>query len=155
MMNRLLVSLLFISLLFTSCSKLGQVEIKELNVKSFRLINTSSAHVEVEFIIHNPTNKELLLCNADGVLKRGEVNFALVSLQHCDTVAANRVSVNTLVFKLDLLDPISLLSMGLNLSQWKFSDFRVDARAFIKPLPGRKRVIKIKNIPLENLSKRL
>jgi len=154
-MNRLLVSLLFVSLLFTSCTKLGQVQIKEVNVKSVKLINTSSAEVEVEFIVHNPTNKDLFLCNAEGVLKRGAVNFATVSLIRCDTVVANRISVNRLSLRLNMVDPLSLLSMGLNMSQWKFSDFKVDARAVIRPSKGTRRVIKIKDMPLEDLSKRL
>ncbi len=154
-MNRLLVSLLFVSLLFTSCTKLGQVQIKEVSVKSFKLINTSSADVEVQFVVDNPTNKELYLNSADGILKRSGVNFAMVSLGRCDTVAANSISVNNLVFRLDILDPLSLLSMGLNLSQWKYTDFKVDARAVIKPSIGRKRVVKIKDMPLETLSKRL
>lgn len=155
MMNRLLVSLLFASLLFTSCTKLGQVQIKEINVKSFKLVNTSTADIEVELIIHNPTDKDLFLCNADGLLKRGQVNFATVSLLRCDTVVANRISVNRMSFRMDIVDPLSLLSMGLNFSQWKYSDFNVDLRAVIRPSKGRKRVIKIKDIPLENLAKRL
>lgn len=155
MMKRLLVSLLFVSLLFTSCSKLGQVEVKAINIKNFKLLNTSSADLEVEFVINNPTNKTLVLSSADGFLKRGNVNFAMFSLGGCDTVAANRISVNRLIFRLNVIDPLSLLSMGLNLSQWKYSDFKVDARAVINPTPGRKRVIKIKDMPLENLAKRL
>lgn len=155
MMNRLLVFLLFAALLSTSCTKLGEVKIREINVKSFQLINTSTANIEVEFIIHNPTDKDLFLCNVDGVLRRGEVNFAVVSLLRCDTVTANRISVNSLVFKLDIVDPLSLLSMGLNLSQWKYSDFNVDVRAVIRPSKGRRRVIKMKDMPLDNLAKRL
>lgn len=154
-MKRLLGFLFFAALLFTSCNKLGQVEVKAINVKNFKLVNTSSADITVEVIINNPTNKQLVLCNADGFLKRGAANFAMFSLGSCDTVASNRISVNNLTFRINVIDPLSLLSMGLNLSQWKYSDFKVDARAIIRPLPGRKRVVKIKDMPLESLAKRL
>lgn len=155
MMNRLLVFLLFASLLFTSCTKLGQVEVREIKVKGFQLLNTSTADIDIEFSVHNPTNKDLFLCDAKGVLKRGEVDFANISLMQCDTVVANRISVNRMTFRMDLVDPLSLLSMGLNLSQWKFSDFNVDVRAVIKPSNGRRRVLKMKDMPLEKLVKRL
>lgn len=155
MMKRFLGFLLFASLLFTSCTKLGEVELKEIKVKSFQLRNTSTADIDVEFSVHNPTNRDLFLCDAKGVLKRGGVDFATITLIQCDTVVANRISVNNMTFRMDLVDPLSLLSMGLNLSQWKFSDFNIDLRAVIRPSNGRRRVLKMKDMPLEKLARRL
>lgn len=154
-MKRLLVLLAFLPLVLSSCSKLGEMEVRELELKSFQLLSTTSANIEVEYVIHNPTSKKLILDNVNGFLKKGDVNFAQVTLIEADTVAAKRVSVNRLVFKLDIQDPLSLLSMGLNISKWHYSDFTVDARAVVKTSDGGRRVIKIKNMSMENLINRL
>jgi hypothetical protein len=155
MMKRLLVLLAFLPLVLSSCSKLGEMEVRELELKSFQLLSTTSANIEVEYVIHNPTSKKLILDNVNGFLKKGDVNFAQVTLIEADTVAAKRVSVNRLVFKLDIQDPLSLLSMGLNISKWHYSDFTVDARAVVKTSDGGRRVIKFKNMSMENLINRL
>ncbi len=154
-MKRLLVLLAFLPLVLSSCSKLGEVEVRELELKSFQLLSTTSANIEVEYVIHNPTSKKLMLDNVNGFLKKGDVNFAQVTLIEADTVAAKRVSINRLVFKLDIQDPLSLLSMGLNISKWHYSDFTVDARAVVKTSGGGRRVIKFKDMSMENLLKRL
>lgn len=154
-MKRLLVLLAFLPLVLNSCSKLGEVEVRELELKSFQLLSTTSANIEVEYVIHNPTSKKLMLDNVNGFLKKGDVNFAQVTLIEADTVAAKRVSINRLVFKLDIQDPLSLLSMGLNISKWHYSDFTVDARAVVKTSGGGRRVIKFKDMSMENLLKRL
>ena len=154
-MKRLLVLLAFLPLVLSSCSKLGEMEVRELELKSFQLLSTTSANIEVEYVIHNPTSKKLILDNVNGFLKKGDVNFAQVTLIEADTVAAKRVSVNRLVFKLDIQDPLSLLSMGLNISKWHYSDFTVDARAVVKTSDGGRRVIKFKNMSMENLINRL
>ncbi len=155
MMKRLLVLLAFLPLVLSSCSKLGEVEVRELELKSFQLLSTTSANIEVEYVIHNPTSKKLMLDNVNGFLKKGDVNFAQVTLIEADTVAAKRVSINRLVFKLDIQDPLSLLSMGLNISKWHYSDFTVDARAVVKTSGGGRRIIKFKDMSMENLLKRL
>ena len=155
MMKRLLVLLAFLPLVLSSCSKLGEVEVRELELKSFQLLSTTSANIEVEYVIHNPTSKKLMLDNVNGFLKKGDVNFAQVTLIEADTVAAKRVSINRLVFKLDIQDPLSLLSMGLNISKWHYSDFTVDARAVVKTSGGGRRAIKFKDMSMENLLKRL
>jgi len=154
-MKRLLVLLAFLPLVLSSCSKLGEVEVRELELKSFQLLSTTSANIEVEYVIHNPTSKKLMLDNVNGFLKKGDVNFAQVTLIEADTVAAKRVSINRLVFKLDIQDPLSLLSMGLNISKWHYSDFTVDARAVVKTSGGGRRVIKFKDMSMESLLKRL
>ncbi len=153
MMNRILFLLLFCAVLLSGCSRLGDVELQEVNVKGFRLVNTTTINVELEYIMNNPSNRKLYLIDVDGLLKKGNVNFAKVTLIKADTIEAKRISVNNAVFQVDILDPLSLLSMGLNLSQWQTSDFVLDARAVVKASGTRKRAIRLKDVPLDNIQK--
>lgn len=154
-MNRLLVSLLALVLLSTGCSKLREAEIKDVSIKGFQLINTSSANIEIEFVMDNPSGKIIVLSDANGLLKRGESNFANFTLVKADTIAPKSVSAYKLTFKVEIMDPLSLLSMGLNVSKWQYSDFKVDARAVVKLSGGGRKVLKFKDVPLENIVKRL
>ncbi|MDD2419881.1 MAG: hypothetical protein EOM16_06980 [Bacteroidia bacterium] len=155
MMKRLFFFLLAFTLVLSGCSKLMEVQLRDVQIKSFELLSTSSANIEVEYVIHNPSSRELFLDNATGFLKRSGVNFAHVTLVSADTVAAKRISVNNVVFKLDILDPLSLLSMGLNISKWKYSDFKVDARAVVKTSRGGRKVLKFKDMSIESMLKRI
>lgn len=154
-MKRSILFIAFALLIFSSCSKLGEIELMNVELKSFKLLNTTSANIEVEYTINNPSNKRIILDNVDAYLKKSGANFAKISLIDADTVASKRISVNRLSLKLDLLDPLSLFSMGLNLSKWQYTDFTVDARALVKSPTGWKKRIKLKDVEIEDLIKKL
>jgi hypothetical protein len=89
------------------------------------------------------------------LLKKSGTNFARVYLIEADTIVARKESVNTALFRVEILDPLSLLAMGLNVSRWQYNDFRIDVRAIIKIAGRGNRTVRFKDIPLENLAKRL
>jgi hypothetical protein len=45
--------------------------------------------------------------------------------------------------------------MGLNISKWKYSDFKVDARAVVKTSRGGRKVLKFKDMSIESMLKRI
>ncbi len=149
------LSLIVVALVSFGCAKIREVKITDLSLKRFELLSTSAAIMEIQYNVDNPSGRTFILSAADGMLKKNGLNFAQATLMQADTVSARGVTVGVIKFKIDVLDPLALLSMGLNLSKWDYKDLKVDARATIKS-PGRgKRVIKYKDIPVENLAKRL
>ncbi len=154
-MKRLFYLILIATMLGTGCSKFREVDIKELSVSKFELINTTTANIEVEYIIENPSSKSFTLRSADGVLKKGGVNFANATLISADIVDPRVVSINRIKFRVELNDPLSLLSMGMNVSRWNLNDFRLDAVFVIKPSGSRSRTLKYKDIPLDRIANRL
>ncbi|MPM68740.1 hypothetical protein SDC9_115674 [bioreactor metagenome] len=56
-----------------------------------------------------------------------------------------------MVFQVELLDPLALLSMGLNISTWDIKDFEINARTTVKTSTGLRKQIKLKKVPLQNL----
>ena len=139
----------------SGCSGVGDIDIREVKLKNARMVNTTSADLEFECVVHNPTNRRIIIEDANGVLKKRDVVFARIHLVKADTVAANGLSSNTALLKVNIEDPLSLLSMGLNISSWDTSEFKADLRSTIRREGRAKHVFKRKNIPLESLLERL
>jgi len=150
-MKKIWATVFLITLLLSGCSGVGDIGIKEVALKDVRLLNTTSADVEFECVVHNPTNRRIILEDANGVLKKSDVVFARIHLVKADTIAANALSSNKVRLKVNLEDPLSLLSMGMNISSWNMSEFKADLRSTIRREGRAKHVLKRKNIPLESL----
>jgi len=154
-MNRLLTLALILTLIATGCSKLTEVNVLSVDVKSFQLLSTSKANIELEYLVQNPSNRNLIIESADGMLKKGGIDFATAILVRADTIPPKTQSLYRAVFRIDIQDPLALLAMGLNISKWSYSDFRIDAKAVVKASGGSKRTIKFKDIMLKDLIDRL
>lgn len=153
-MKRLLVFPLLFVLLFSSCTNYRDIEIKSVSLYDVKLLSTSRAMVEVEYVIDNTANADIVLVSADGFLTKNRVNFAQITLIKADTIAMASETKNRALFQVEILDPISLFSMGLNIKNWKMSDLEINARGLIRNSKGGRKVLKFKNMPLENIIKR-
>jgi len=154
MMKRLLTVIVLVITLLSSCTNYRNIEVNSVALRDVKLLSTSRAAIEVEYVITNNSGSDLILASADGFLMKNRVNFAQLTLVSADTVARGETTTNRLKFNVELLDPLSLFSMGLNINSWKTSDFEINVRGVIENSKGRKRVFKFKNLPLENLIKR-
>lgn len=154
MMKRLLTVIVLVVTLLSSCTNYRNIEVSSVALRDVKLLSTSRAAIEVEYVITNNSGSDLILSSADGFLMKNRVNFAQLTLVSADTVARGETTTNRLKFNVELLDPLSLFSMGLNINSWKTSDFEINVRGVIENSKGRKKVFKFKNLPLENLIKR-
>lgn len=154
-MKRLLFLTLLSALMFSGCTDFSEVDVKNFKLKKFDLVNTSRADITFEYLIDNPTSTDLIITSANGFITKKGVNFAQIGLMEPDTIASRSVSSNLADIQVDLLDPMSLLSMGLNISSWRVEDFNLNARITVRTSSGFRKIIKFKNVPLEHLVKRL
>jgi hypothetical protein len=154
-MKRLQILILLFGLLVSSCTNFNELDIKSVKLQRFNLVNTSRADVSFNFLVDNPTNSSIIVTSAEGFITKKGVNFAQIGLLKADTISSRVLSSGILSFQVDLLDPISLLSMGLNISSWRVQDFNLDAKISIRTSKGYKKVIKFKDVPLDRLVNRL
>ncbi|MCK9305242.1 MAG: hypothetical protein PHP30_05755 [Bacteroidales bacterium] len=154
-MKREIPIFVVVVILLQSCINLRSVDINSVSLNSFKLVNTSRADLVFEYTAENSTASSLVIASADGFIKKKGVNFAQMTLLQPDTIPAGSVKNGTLNVRFDLMDPISLLSMGLNIASWRAEDFNIDARIMLKSGERRKKVIRVKEIPLENLINKL
>lgn len=133
----------------SSCTNYQNIDIQQVKLKKINLQSTSNAVVEMEVVVANPANTNIYLNSFDGFLTRNGVNFAQIRLLSSDTAKARTISAPVVAFQVELLDPLTLLSMGLNISTWELSDFNINARVQVRTSSGARKQLKFKNIPLK------
>ncbi len=148
----LIIALVIIAL--TGCNRYSDIEIMSVKLNDVKIHSTSRAEVELEFVVKNGSLRDLTITRADGFLTKDRINFAQFTLLESEMIESGRTTSSKARFNVELLDPLSLFSMGLNISSWKMSDFEIDARGVVSNDKGRKKVFKFKNLPLEKLIKR-
>jgi len=118
MMKRLLTVIVLVITLLSSCTNYRNIEVNSVALRDVKLLSTSRAAIEVEYVITNNSGSDLILASADGFLMKNRVNFAQLTLVSADTIARGETTTNRLKFNVELLDPLSLFSMGLNINSW-------------------------------------
>ena len=146
---------LLATLLLSGCSGISEIDIREVKLVNAKFVNTSSADLEFLCVVHNPTNRRIIIEDANGVLKKGDIVFARIYMVKADTIASNGLSSNKVLLNVSVEDPLSLLSMGMNFRSWDMSEFKGDVRSTIRREGRAKHVFKRKNIPLEGFLERL
>lgn len=149
--------LLVLSLLIcgSSCTNYSKLNIMTVGLSDFRLVNTNRAVITFKAYIDNPLDKEITLTSFNGKVFKDQSHFANVMLDGDVTVlphAREEIFIKALV---DLVDPLALLSSGLDISKWDKGTFRLDGKASLKSTPGGKRNFKFRNITLDQIVEKL
>jgi len=150
-MRRYVLLLILLAPALQSCINYRNVDIGSVSLNSFKLVNTSRADITFDYTAENATGVPLVIASAHGIIKKKGVNFAQMTLLKADTIPPRSIKNGTLAVRFDLLDPVSILAMGLNIASWRAQDFNIDARILIRSGEKRKKVLKVREIPLENL----
>ncbi len=153
-MKRYVLLLILLAPALQSCINYRNIDIESVSLSGFKLVNTSRADITFDYTAENATSAPLVIASADGIIKKKGINFAQMTLLKADTIPPKSVKNGTLAVRFDLLDPVSILSMGLNIASWRAQDFNIDARILIRSGEKRKKVFRVKEIPLENLIKK-
>ena len=153
-MRKVTLFILLVITILSGCNNYSDVEILDVKLTDVKILSTSRAEVEIEYIVKNGSSRDLILTSADGFLRKEGIHFAQFKLMESETMERGKVTSSQTRLAVDLLDPISLFSMGLNINSWKISTFQVDVRGVITNNKGRERIFKFKNLPLEKLIKR-
>jgi len=154
-MNRSLFLAILVILATVSCTNYSNVDVKYVKLNSFKLVSTSKASIEFDYTVDNPTGSSIVISTADGIITKKGVDFAQLELMKSDTIPPRTLKSGKINIDITLLDPISLLSMGLNIASWRVEDFNVNAKVVIKTSSSHRKTLRFKNVPLGNLTGRL
>ena len=150
-MKKFSLFIILVITLLSGCNNYRDIEILDVKLTDVKILSTSRAEVELEYVVRNGSSRDLTLTSTDGFLKKEGVNFAQFRLIESGLIERGKTSSNKTKINVELLDPISLFSLGLNINSWKMSVFQVDVRCVISNDRGNKSVFKFKNLPLEKL----
>jgi LEA14-like dessication related protein len=147
------LSILFLSfmMILGGCCHFQKVNVESVNLSSFRMESSSKALVSFDIKVNNPTNNAISIVFLDGVLRKDMDRFATVSLVDTATVSAGSIETVNVTTEVTLCDPMSLLSMGLNIKSWKSESFTISGKITLKCENGAKKNLKLKDTKLNKV----
>jgi hypothetical protein len=154
-MKKFLTVVLIVILAANGCTNYRNVDIKSVQLSNLKFISTSKASIELSYIISNPTSSTIILSSGNGIVTRKGVDFAQLEVVRPDTLLPGSVKSGKIEINALLVDPLPLLSMGLNIQKWKVEDFKLSTKLVFKNARGGKKTLRYKDIPLKNLINRL
>ena len=148
---RRFVLLLAAALLVAGCAEYKQIKVDSVSDGSFRFNGTSSAVNELAADVDNPTRHTLYVESVDAVLLREGREFVLFSLQDTVSSGAGTRGVVMIPVKASVVDPISIITSGLDFSTWDMNLFTVEGKVVLKTDSGVKKTLRLRNVQLREL----
>lgn len=152
-MKRFSIILLFAVLLLSGCNQYKDVRIESVKVTSVNFKKTTSATVELDVLADNPTKRTLSLPVFEGMLMKEDKEFATFQLSNEPSLAPETEGHFAVKIDLSISDPISLLTVGLNILSWSVDDFKLNGKVTIQSSTGGRKSFKFKNMPLSKVIK--
>lgn len=142
-----LISIVFLS----GCTKYKDIKIESINLSSMKIVNTSKANLVFDVKAENPTNATLYLTDMHGTLLRNNKDFATLQLMDTPSIEPSYKGAFPVKMEISIIDPISILSLGLNFKSWNVEDFRINGKITIKSSTGGRKSFKYKDVPVQRL----
>lgn len=150
---RRFILLLAAVLMFAGCAEYRQISVDNVSLAGFRFHGTSSATIEIQAEVENPTAHAISVQNVDAVLLRNGREFARFSLEEVPVAAPDTLSVVTVPLRATVSDPISIITAGLDFSSWDLDDFTVNGKITVRSDAGYKKTFRMKKTPARDLLK--
>jgi hypothetical protein len=154
-MRRLTVIFILCLAFLSSCSPAKHLNIEKIGLAEFRMESSTKANAVFNVTVENTAQYPVQLIFMDATIKKDMELFATISLKDTAVVASFSKETVKVPFEITLCDPMSLLSMGLNVRNWNIDDFMVNGKVTLAGNKGAKSSRKIKDMPLGTLVKHL
>lgn len=141
------------TLLLSSCSNYRSIEVEDLSVSSLKLKSASKIDLGLKAHVENPTRATFELVDVNGIVYKGDMPFANILLLENSVMPPFYEGDIPINCRVELIDPMAVLVMGLNIKSWNISDFKLDVKATVKK-GAIKKSFKMNNIPLDKLVKK-
>ena len=145
--------LLMAALMAAGCAEYRQISVENVALAGFRFNGTSSATIELEADVYNPTPHVIFLDEVDAVLFREGREFARFTLEDTPSAPADTLSKVRIPVRASVMDPISIISAGLNFNSWNLDNLVVDGRIVLRSDAGYKKTLRMKKTPVKDILK--
>lgn len=148
---RRIVLILSVILILAGCSDYRQISINDVTVGSFRFNGTSSATIVLVAKVDNPTGHAVSLEEIDAVVLREGKDFIGLSLEEKASAAPFSSSEISIPVRASVLDPVAIITAGLDFESWDLDNFVVDGKIVLASGGGMKKTLSLKKVPLKQL----
>lgn len=136
------------------CSNYRNIQLVDIKLQSIRLKSASKIEVYLNAYIDNPTSAEITITAISGTIFKDGSKFADITLKEATSIPKGTNVGVLLPLNVNLLDPLSLLAMGLNIKSWEENNFTGDIKVTVRQ-GALKKTIGQKNIPLNKYIKNI
>lgn len=150
-MRRIMLILSAAVMLLTGCTDYRQVRVEEVSLDSFRFKGTSSAVITLEVKVDNPTARTISVESVDAVLLREGKEFVRFTLQEAVHAAPGTESDVLLPVNASVLDPVAIITAGLNFSSWNLEDYVIDGRMTMCADGKMRKTVRLREVPLKDI----
>lgn len=140
--------------LLSSCSAYKEIEVRDIQLDKFKLVSASKVNFNLDVDIYNPMRGAFTLTDIQGTVFRDGAPFAELSLLEEALVPAFQNGPIQVKCRVELLDPMAVLVMGLNVKSWNMKDFELKLKVTARKGMVKK-TFKLNNVPVEKLVKKI
>ena len=148
---RRFVLLLAAAALLTGCAGYNEIRVEEAGLRSFRFNGTSSATIEINAVVNNPTRYTIAVETVDAVLFRTGKDFVRFSLEDVPSAAPGSVSTVVIPVRASVLDPVGIITAGLDFRSWGIEDFTVSGKVVFSADGRMKKTVRLRKVPLKDI----
>lgn len=148
-MKKLIFLLLLAAFILGGCANYRKIALEEVKLEKLKMVSTSKADVKLVIFLNNPTRGTLKVQDAEGTVFAGKGEFAKISLMEPVGFAKGEPSQAQATFRVELLDPLSIIMMGLNPAAWDLEQFTFSGYIKVKKGGAAKR-FGVKDVPVKD-----
>ncbi len=148
-MKKLIFLLLLAALVFGGCANYRKIALEDVKLEKLKMVSTSKADVKLSLYLNNPTRGIIKVKEAAGVVFAGKEEFAKITLLEPVEFAKGEPSQAQATLRVELLDPLSVIMMGLNPATWNLEQFTFSGYTVVGKGAAGKR-FEVENIPVKD-----
>ena len=152
---RRFVLLLAAAVLLAGCAGYNEIRVEEAGLRSFRFNGTSSATIEINAVVNNPTRYSIAVETVDAVLFRTGKDFVRFSLEDVPSAAPGSVSTVVIPVRASVLDPVGIITAGLDFRSWRIDDFTVSGKVVFSADGRMKKTVRLRKVPLKDIAEKV
>lgn len=148
---RRIVLLLAAVVMISGCADYRQISVDGVALESFRFNGTSSATIVLVAQVDNPTMHTVSLEEVDAVLLKEGKEFVRFTLDGTPSARPETDGPVRIPVLASVLDPISIITAGLDLKSWNQDDLTVEGKMVLCSDGKFKKTIRFRNTPVKDI----
>lgn len=149
-MKKLIFLLLVAALVLGGCANYRKIALEDVKLEKLKMVSTSKADVKLGLSLNNPTRGTIKVTQAEGVVFAAKGEFAKIFLMEPVEFAKGEPSNAQVTLRVELLDPLSVIMMGLNPAAWDLEQFAFSGYVKVKK-GGAGKKFEMERVPVKDI----
>ena len=149
-MKKLIFLLLLAAFILGGCANYRKIALQDVKVEKLKMVSVSKADVRLNLVLNNPTRGAIKVNQAEGFVSDAKGEFAKIYLLEPFEFAKGEPSQAHAILRVELLDPLSVVMMGLNPASWDLEQFTFSGYVKVKKGGAGKR-FEVEDVPVKDI----